>query len=116
MDKKQRGITLMGFIMILILVMVFVGVGMQLVPVYSEYYSVKAAMDSVVKEGLDTDITDVQRKISKHFNTDYVNSVDQKQIVFAPASGNKKLMVHYEVRKPLMGNVEFLVTFDYTTN
>lgn len=45
--NAQRGITLLGFLMILMIVGFFAFLVMRLFPVYSEYYSVVSAMKGV---------------------------------------------------------------------
>ena len=44
MKRTQSGITLVGFILVLAVAGFFVFIGMKLVPMYSEFYSVKAAL------------------------------------------------------------------------
>ena len=44
MKRTQRGMTLIGFIIVLAVVGIFAYVAMKLVPMYSEYYAVKSAL------------------------------------------------------------------------
>ncbi|KFN41134.1 hypothetical protein N789_04410 [Arenimonas oryziterrae DSM 21050 = YC6267] len=107
--------TLIGFIMVLLVVCVFAAVGMKLVPIYSEYMSVKSAMNSVAKEGVgNKDIGDIQVMLQRRFDIDYVTSINAKQLRFAPGAGTKKLNMNYEVRTPFVYNVDFVVKFDYS--
>lgn len=48
--KAQRGITMIGFLMVLVIVGFFAYAAMRLVPVYTEYFSVRKAMKSVAGE------------------------------------------------------------------
>jgi Tfp pilus assembly major pilin PilA len=48
--NKQRGITLLGFIMVLAVAGFFLFLGMRLVPVYVEYYSVVTDLKAICKE------------------------------------------------------------------
>ena len=41
MKRTQSGITLIGFMLVLAVVGMFVFMGMKVIPMYSEYYSVK---------------------------------------------------------------------------
>ena len=50
MKRTQRGITLLGFIIVLAVVGFFAYVGMKLFPMYSEYYSVKSALKGLANE------------------------------------------------------------------
>ena len=48
--KAQRGITLIGFIVVLAVVSFFFIIGAKLFPAYSEYNSVKSAMNEMARE------------------------------------------------------------------
>ena len=50
MKRTQKGMTLIGFIISMAVAGVFVYVGMQLFPMYSEFFSVKKAMASLSNE------------------------------------------------------------------
>jgi hypothetical protein len=50
MRRTQSGITLLGFILILAVVGIFIYVGMKVIPMYSEYYSVKQSLKGLALE------------------------------------------------------------------
>src|SRR5690606_42060369 len=50
MRNSQRGITLLGFVIVLAVVGLFAYVGMKLFPMYSEYYSVRSALKGLAQE------------------------------------------------------------------
>ena len=50
MKRKQSGLTLIGFVIVLAVAGLFIYVGMKLVPMYTEYYSVKKALTSLANE------------------------------------------------------------------
>ena len=45
MKRTQSGMTLIGFVIVLAVVGVFIYMGMKLIPMYSEYYAVKQALE-----------------------------------------------------------------------
>src|SRR5262245_21334117 len=50
MKRAQRGMTLIGFVLVLAVVGLFAYMGMKLVPMYTEFYGVKKAMASLANE------------------------------------------------------------------
>ncbi len=117
MDKNQRGITLMGFILALIVAAFFALIAMKLVPVYSEFFSVKSSMKAIASEGLgEKDLSQIQSALQRKFDIDYVDSVTAKQAKIVPGTGGKQLNMNYEVRKPFVYNVDFVVKFDYSVD
>jgi Tfp pilus assembly protein PilX len=115
MASKQRGITLMSFILVLIVVGLFAVIAMNLFPVYSEGFSVQNAMKSVAQEpnAANMSLTEAQRKLQKRFDIDYVDSVQGKDAKLERDKGVNNLVMTYEVRKHLFYNLDFVAMFDY---
>ncbi len=115
--KKQRGLTLLSTILVLGLAIFFAIIGMKLFPVYSEYYSVAQAMEQVSNEpGVQSwSAQQVRSSMLKRFDVSYVSSVKSRDIKVARNNGYK-MRVNYEVRKPLIGNLDFVAKFDKTVD
>ena len=113
--KVQRGITLIGFIMLLAVVGVFLFVGFKLFPVYAEYYSAVTDMKASCKEpdAPNATLQQMRAKLDRRFNISYVDSIDTKKDVKIITDGETKLLnIKYEVRKPLIYNLDFVAKFD----
>lgn len=113
---KQRGITLLGFIMVLAVVGFFVFLGIRLLPVYIEYNSVVTDLRAACKEAGSTGtLEQIRKKLDLRFDVSYVESVDLKRNVKLLKDGdNKSINIAYEVRKPLIYNLDFVAKFDVT--
>src|SRR5690606_29400270 len=76
MRNSQRGITLLGFIIVLAVVGLFAYVGMKLFPMYSEYYSVRSAMKGLANEpGIaNTDPRKIQDLFFRRLKIDYTSN------------------------------------------
>ena len=112
---RQSGLTLMSFIMIMMLAAVIAMIAMNLVPVYSEANSVKSALKKLADEPnvANADIVELQKKLQKRFDIDYVNSVKAKELTMTSDKVNgRQLVFNYEVRKPLVYNIDFVAKFD----
>jgi hypothetical protein len=115
MASKQRGITLMSFVLVLIVIVMFAVVAMNLFPVYSEGFSVHNAMKSVAKEpnAANMALPALQSSLQRHFDIDYVDSVQGKDAKVIRDKGGNILNMTYEVRKHLFYNLDFVAMFDY---
>ncbi|MEO8459631.1 MAG: DUF4845 domain-containing protein [Dokdonella sp.] len=113
---RVRGITLIGFLIVLVVVGFFAYATMRLFPVYTEYFGVMKAMNLVAHEpgSAQKSTDDIRRNMILQFNTQYVDegSVPPQAINVIRQSGNSILRVAYEKRVPFMYNVDLLVTFD----
>lgn len=116
MYRKQRGITLMGFIMVAAVAGFFALIGFKLFPAYSEYYGVVEGMKSVAAmPGADKmELNDLQRALQKRFDIGYVDTVEGKNATLIKDKGPVQLNINYEYRKPLMYNLDYVAKFDYT--
>lgn len=112
---QQRGLTLIGFIIVLAFALFLAVVGMKIGPMYVDYFTVERAMKEVAGE------RGAARKspnmIRLHFFTlmninsiDFLKEKDMKLIRGNPS----RINVKYESRKNIMGNLDVVVTFDKT--
>lgn len=116
MDRQQRGLTLIGFLLVLAVVGIFAYVGMRLFPIYSEYYSVVSAIKGVASEPgvAKMDPSRVRDLLEKRFYISYVENVKKQDVRIARDDSGYKLNVSYEVRRPLIYNLEVVAHFDKT--
>lgn len=115
MKRNQQGITLISFILILAVVGFFGYLLMRLFPVYTEYYSavtdIKAVTQTagVEKESMEK----IRDHLYRRFQISYVESIDlQKNVKLFKDKEGKTLHLQYEVRRPLMYNLDFVAKFD----
>lgn len=115
--QGQRGITLLGFLMVLAVIGAIAFVFMKLFPVYSEYYSVVSDMKGVQSEpGIANAAPAMVRdKLFRRFYISYVESVKPENVKITRDNGYN-LRVTYEVRRPLAYNLDFVAKFDKTVD
>ncbi|MEO8160255.1 MAG: DUF4845 domain-containing protein [Arenimonas sp.] len=113
--RKQRGMTLIGFVIGLIVACFFAYMGMVLGPAYSEYYGVRKAMNFVAASQTPTssDATGIARALDRQFNVGYVDSLSGKQVKLIRDKNGNSLSADYEVRKAFIYNIDFMVKFKY---
>ena len=112
--KKQSGMTLIGFIIVLALVLFMSFIGMKIAPIYLEYYSVVSAMNGVAKERGSANLSpyDVKVKVLNRLYLSYsAENVKEQHIKLVRRNG-VYLRIAYEVRKPVIGNLDVMATFD----
>ncbi len=113
--RQQLGITLIGFMIVAALAVFFLLIGAKLFPIYSEYMAVKAAMKQVQNTpGAATFPPDkMWNALDKSFNIGYVENVKRNNVEVNRKNG-VFLRVKYEVRKPLVYNLDVVAMFDHT--
>jgi hypothetical protein len=114
--RFQKGITLLGFLVVLAVVGFFAFIIMRLFPVYSEYYGVLQAMKALQVEPGVANMTPEKIKdlLDRKFYISYVTSVKKNNVKVTRKDGGYLLNVKYEVRGPLLYNLEYIASFDRT--
>lgn len=114
--RKENGLTLIGFLMVLVLVIFFAYVGMRIIPLYLEYHALVNAMSQLENDPGAKAMSPPAMK-TRLINSLWVNYATdniRREHMKIIRSDGIKLRVAYEVRRPLMGNVDVILTFDRT--
>jgi Tfp pilus assembly major pilin PilA len=114
--KKQRGMTLIGWTIVLAIIAFFATVAMRLIPMYQEYFSVVQIMESMKIELTENKLTKQQVKIlfEKRFNTKYVSSVKSDNMNFIVDPDNysvNKVVIDYEVGEAFIAQISLVGHF-----
>jgi Tfp pilus assembly protein PilE len=113
--RKQRGITLMGFLIVLSIAGFFMLMAAKLFPAYSEFNSVKKGMDAMSIESGAANFTvdQVWNSMDKKFYISYVQTPTRSCLKIDRKSGNTATCA-YEYRTPFVYNIDFVVNFSHT--
>ncbi|MFC6838653.1 DUF4845 domain-containing protein [Xanthomonas theicola] len=116
MKYKQSGMTLTSFVVVLAVVGFFAYIGMKLFPMYMEYYAVRSAMKGLAAEAGSADMDPAQAKLLlfRRLDISYSGSVQPDDVKFDRIDSGWKMHVAYEVRKPLLANLDVVGKFDIT--
>jgi Tfp pilus assembly major pilin PilA len=115
--KRQSGITLIGFVIILIIAAFFAYTAMKLVPAYLDYFNVAKALNTVATQSTsgDMSVEEVQRQLDTQQLSQYFadEDIDAKNItVVSTPSGGRSLKLSYDKKIPWLYNIDFLVHFE----
>lgn len=114
MKQKQRGMSMLGFLMVLCLVIFFAFCAMKIVPMYIEFYSVKQALKGLAgDQGLagatKEKIREMYLRRLEMSYADHVKKMDALR--FESGDGGVKMVVDYERRETLMANLDVVGKF-----
>ncbi|MGY1425292.1 DUF4845 domain-containing protein [Lysobacter sp. A289] len=113
MKRTQGGMTLVGFIIVLGVAGVFIYMGMKVIPMYSEYYSVKQALAGLENEA---DIASqspakIKDMFFRRLYISYAETVKPEHVKIVRQDSGYLITVDYEVRKPLIANLDVVGKF-----
>ena len=112
--RKQQGMSIVGFILMLGLVIFVVYLGMRITPIYIEYYSVVNAMNGVASEKGSARYSpyDIRVKVLNRLYVSFSDANVREEHIKIVRREGRQLRIAYEVRKPLIGNLDVVASFD----
>lgn len=119
-QRHSRGITLLGFLILLCVAGFFAYVVMKLVPVYIEYFGVVKAMEQIKNEpgAAQKSLEEIRRDLNVKFDLQYVDERDipPSSIQLKREGTGPTLRIAYEKRVPFMYNIDLVASFDKSVN
>jgi hypothetical protein len=114
MRARQRGVTAIGWIILMIPFAIVGYAGIRLAPVYLNYMKVVRALDEVAgdPDGSGMDAQTIRMKIDRHFEIDMVDYPTSKDIKITRDGTTWSVEAAYEDDAPLFSNISLHVVFD----
>ena len=113
--RRQRGLSLVGFIFVAAFVMLAVMVGFRMVPAYIEAYTVKKVMtDTLAKTKDGFTLYQFRRDFDLKASADYIDSVKGSDIEVAKEGNTLVATASWQRILHLVGNVSLLLDFEET--
>jgi hypothetical protein len=117
MFRRQRGVTLIGWLFLLIPVAILVYVGIRLVPIYLNYMRVAHSVELTATE-MKTDeaasLTPqiIRSTLGKHFDIESITFPDVKDVTVTRDGIGWTIEAKFEDTAPIFGNISLVVDFD----
>lgn len=115
MRKSQRGMTIIGWLVLLVPVAIIGYAGIRIAPVYLNYFKVVKALEQTASESKDVAVlnpAEVRRSLERRFDVEYVDTPEAKDIDVHREGDHWVAIAKYEQVEPLFANVSLLMEFD----
>ena len=115
MQHRQRGMTMLGILVLVVVVGAWVYAGIRLLPKYLEYMRVAATLEKV-RDEYDSNPGSTEfmlrKAVERHFDIEMVEVITAADIDITKEGGEFTMRASYDDTVPLAGNVSFHVEFD----
>ena len=109
----QKGVSLLGILVIMALVSFFLMVSIRLLPTYMEGRSVKSAIQGVAETANSKQsLNEINKRIASTFNTNRIEGITPKDVRVYRDKGKIIIDANYEKRTPLFQNVDAVLMFN----
>jgi len=113
--RRNSGLTLIGFLIVLSVTLFFAYAAMRLVPMYLEYNALGNALELLQKDPGSSDLTPakIKQKIQMSLWASYASdNIKDEHVKISRTNEGVRVRVAYEVRKPFLGNIDIIGKFD----
>ena len=113
--RKNSGLTLIGFLIVICVGMFFAYTAMRVIPMYLEYHALNNALEVLQKDPQSAKMSPSQSKtkIKMSLWASYAdNNIKKEHMRISKKSEGINVRVKYEVRKPFLGNIDIIGKFD----
>ena len=116
--RKQRGVSILGWFVIIVMVAIIGTGALKLAPVYLEFYNIVSIVENMQNEpGLKgATRQEIITTFGKRLSVNSIRDIKKDDYDVKRIEGRKgyEFRVHYEARRSLMGNLSIVATFDRT--
>ncbi|ROS04716.1 uncharacterized protein DUF4845 [Sinobacterium caligoides] len=112
MYKRQQGLSLLGWIVIVFVAAVFATAAIKLGPKYAENYTITSIVERVAASSAANSKGQLRAEIQKNFNVSMVTELKAKDIKIETIKGGYSLDPSYEIRVPFLYNIDVVLKFE----
>lgn len=114
--RRQRGATMLGYIILALIVGVIAFGAIRLTPVYLNYMKVVGVVDGVFSEfdGQNPTRASIRSSVSRRFEVESVSVIGYRDVLITQVDGGFEVAAVYDHTAPFIGNISFTVHFNKT--
>ena len=115
--RRQRGVTMIGWVFLLIPMALTIYAGIRIGPVCLNYWKVVQAMKTTAEEFKNDDtisVTEIRNALNKRFDIGYIESPTAEEIAVTKGENGWEMSTDYEGVAPLFADAAIVIAFKKT--
>ena len=116
MYRKQRGLSIVTFLVVAVVVVFGAIAGMKIGPAYMEYFKVKKAVHAAALEGRAATVAEVRKSFDRQAVMDDIDVIGGQDLDVSKEGNEVVVAFAYSKKVGLFGNVSLLIEFAGTSN
>ncbi len=114
----QRGASFIGILLTLVILGFLITLSMRLVPPYIDYYELRSLMNEIAHSphASNEDFAQLWDVLSQRMAINNINGITRKDFSLKRNISHRILGVKYQMIRPLTGNVDMLIHFQYAVS
>ena len=113
-SKNQQGLAFMPLVFTVTLLFVVISIIFKIAPAYLNHSKVVAMLDQLKQEasGEKKTESEIKASLTKRININNIDDITQGDIAVNKQGNVFKVLINYEVVKPIYGNLSVLIEFN----
>lgn len=110
--------TLAGLLTVIFFIGLTLSIGSKLIPIYIENYEVKKSLERAITDPKfkQKTLAEIRAHFSKDLAMNAIQIITADKLVVIEKENSRVVQLDYEVRKPFLGNIDFILSFHYEEN
>jgi Tfp pilus assembly protein PilE len=114
--KSQRGITLIGMVVVCIVIVIVAILGLKVAPAYIEYLTIRKAIVAIARANSKSTVAEVRYAFQLRSAIDSIDAIGPGDLEVTKEGNDIVVSVAYPKRIPLFGNVSLVIDFAASSN
>ena len=114
--KSQRGITLIGMVVVCIVIVLVAIAGLKIAPAYIEYLTIRKAIVAIARANSKSTVAEVRYAFQLRSAIDSIDAIGPGDLEVTKEGNDIVVSVAYPKRIPLFGNVSLVIDFAASSN
>ncbi len=113
-SKNQQGLAFMPLVFTVTLLFIVISIVFKIAPVYLNHSKVVAMLEQLKQEasGEKKTESEIKASLTKRININNIDDITQGDIAVNKQGNAFKVLINYEVVKPIYGNLSVLIEFN----
>jgi len=116
--QKQKGMSAIGWILVIAIAGLFALVALKLIPVYIRGFSIGSSLNAMAADQslVGKSPLELKKSLLRRLDINMIYDVHDEDIAISRSGNGYSIEVDYEPRIQLFGNLYFVVVFDKSVN
>jgi Tfp pilus assembly protein PilE len=114
--KSQRGMTLVGMVVVCIVIVLVAIAGLKIAPAYIEYLTIRKAIVAIARANSKSTVAEVRYAFQLRSAIDSIDAIGPGDLEVTKEGNDIVVSVAYPKRIPLFGNVSLVIDFAASSN
>lgn len=113
MRKRERGMTLIGLLLVLLMAGILVFIAIRLAPIYIQAFNIKASLDALRPDAATQPIEKLRTELVNQIIINSIKGVRFSDYVFTRRGNKLTISISHNIKGTFIDNLDFVLRYKY---